>query len=43
MFTEGTEDKKIRNDWGDHCVEQRICFHSSVKEKCYELWGLFIT
>jgi len=24
--------KKIRNDWGDHCVEQRICLHSSVKE-----------
>ena len=21
-------DKKIRNDWGDHCVEQRICLHS---------------
>lgn len=19
------KDKKIRNDWGDHCVEQRIC------------------
>ncbi len=21
--------KKIRNDWGDHCVEQRICTNKS--------------
>lgn len=23
------KDKKIRNDWGCHCVVQRICSHRS--------------
>lgn len=30
--------KKIRNDWGDHCVEQRICKKQfRLKEKCPEV------
>ncbi len=28
--------KKIRNDWGFHCVEQRICFRSFGKGEMYD-------